>query len=376
VRRCLSTIAGSLVTLMATLLPVTASAQPRLRVTARLEFAETYDDNLFPSVSSPVRQSDVFYRIGPRFGLAYTGRDLSIRARYGREAEAFAWRPELDSTGARQDAAFEVGWSPGRTFRLDAGALFEDTNMARDLNVVTGLETARLPAQRFSIRGSASLRLGRLARLRAEHGFLSEQTSGFPTVQTHVSSVVLERRVGNWGTASMIFSLRELGAEGNVTTSRVLALGWSRQLAPRVSFEVKAGPRRSDDGTGGAEVSVGVRGILRRGDVSLEYTQTEATAAAHLARLAVQGVSLRLQQQLHRDLWLRGGPGVFESRDHQSEAVVYRANAELEWRIVRRVALTGSYVWSRQEGNLGGPALRPIPHNTFSLRLAAGAAGS
>ena len=175
------------VTLMATLLPVTGIAQPRLRVTAQLEFAESYDDNLFPSPTSPVRQSDFTYRIGPRLGLAYGARTLNVSARYGREAEAFAFRPELNSARARQEAALEVGWSPGRALKLEAGARYEDTTRARDLNLVTGLETGRLPAQRSSTHASASLRLGRLTRVRAEHAFTSEQTSGFPTVQTHVA---------------------------------------------------------------------------------------------------------------------------------------------------------------------------------------------
>jgi hypothetical protein len=172
----------------------------------------------------------------------------------------------------------------------------------------------------------------------------------------------------------MTFSERQLGATGSLTRSHVLTLGWSRQVTPGVHFEVKAGPRLSDDGTVGPEVSLGVRGNLGHGDVTFEYTQTEATAVAHLARLDVQGVSVTLRRQLHRDLWLRGGPGIFASRDGQTEAIVYRAGAELEWRVLPRLALTGSYQWSRQEGNLAGPALQDIPHNTFALRLAAGSA--
>ena len=371
----LSTIGGtSLATLMATLLPVTGIAQPRLRVTAQVELTESYDDNLFPSPTSPVKQSDFSYRVGPRLGLAYATRSLNVFARYGREAEAFAFRSELDSARARQEAALDVGWSPGRVLRLEAGALYEDTSTARDLNVVTGLETGRLPAQRFSTRASASLRLGRLTGLRAEHTFSRDRISGFPTVEAQVASVVLQRRLSGSENASMTFSEREFGATGSPTRSHVLTLGWIRQVTPGVRFEVKAGPRRSDDGTMGPEVLLGVRGNLGHGDVTFEYTQTEATAVAQRTRLDVQGVSVTLRRQLHRDVSLSGGPAIFASRDRQSEAIVYRAGAELEWRLVRRVVLTGSYQWSLQAGNLAGPALADIPHNTFSLKLAAGSA--
>ncbi|HEY8149123.1 MAG TPA: hypothetical protein VIK51_09480 [Vicinamibacteria bacterium] len=361
-------------TLMATVLPETAIARPRVRLTGQVEITESYDDNLFPSPTSPVRQSDFSYRVGPRLGLAYATRSLNVFARYGREAEAFAWRPELDSARARQEASLDVGWSAGRVLRLEAGALYEDTSTARDLNVVTGLETGRLPAQRFSTRASASLRLGRLTALRAEHAFSRDRISGFPTVAAQVASVVLQRRRSGSESATMTFSERQLGATGSLTRSHVLTLGWSRQVTPGVHFEVKAGPRLSDDGTVGPEVLLGVRGNLGHGDVTLEYTQTEATAVAHLARLDVQGVSVTLHRQLHRDLWLSGGPGIFASRDGQTEAIVYRAGADLVWRLVPRVTLTGSYQWSRQEGNLAGPAVQDIPHNTFALKLAAGSA--
>jgi hypothetical protein len=375
VRPRLSTIGGtSLATLMTTLLPVTGIAQPRLHVITQVELTQSYDDNLFPSPTSPVKQSDFSYRLGPRLGLAYATRTLDVFARYGREAEAFAFRPELDSARARQEAVLDVGWSPGRVLRLEAGALYEDTSTARDLNTVTGLETGRLPAERFSTHASAALRLGRLTRVRAEHTFSRDRISGFPTVEAQVASVALQRRLSDSESATMTFSDRQFSAAGSLTRSHVLTLGWSRQVTPGVHFDVKAGPRVSSDGTMGPDVSLGLRGALRNGDVTFEYTQTEATAVAHLTRLDVQGVSVTLHRQLHRDVWFRGGPGIFASRDRHSEAIVYRAGAELEWRLVRRVALTGSYQWSRQEGTLTGPALQDIPHNTFSLKLAAGSA--
>jgi hypothetical protein len=377
VKQTLSIIgARTLMTLVATVLPVTGIAQPRLRLTAQVELAESYDDNLFPNPTSPVRQSDFTYRLGPRLGLSYAARTLNVSARYGRDAEAFAFRTELDSARARQEAALDVGWSPVRVLKLEAGALYEETTAARDLNLVTGLETGRLPAQRFSTRASASLGLGRLTRVRGEHTFTSEEVSGFPTVQTHTASVALQRRLSDSENATLTVSERQFAAAGTVLRSHVLVLGWTRQVTPRARFDIKAGPRLSDDGTVGAEVSFGLRGNLRHGDVTLEYTQTEATAIGHLTRLDVQGVSVRARRQLQRELWITGGPGIFQSRDHQSEAIVYRAGAELEWRPIPGVALTGSYVWSRQQGNLGSPALLDIPHNTFSVRLAAGSASS
>jgi hypothetical protein len=265
VKQTLSIIgARSLMTLVATVLPGTGIAQPRLRLTAQVEVAESYDDNLFPSPTSPVRQSDFTYRLGPRLGLSYAARTLNVSARYGRDAEAFAFRTELDSARARQEAALDVGWSPGRVLKLEAGALYEETTTARDLNLVTGLETGRLPAQRFSTRASASLGLGRLTRVRGEHTFTSEQVSGFPTVQNQMASVALQRRLSDSENATLTVCERQFAAAGTVLRSHVLFLGWTRQVTPRARFDIKAGPRLSDDGTVGPEVSFGVRGNIRR----------------------------------------------------------------------------------------------------------------
>ena len=369
------TVAGrTLLTLMAAVLPVGAMAQPRLRVTAGLEFSQRYDDNLFPTPTSPVRQGDFTYRIGPRLGLAYAGRRASLSARYARDAEAFAWNHELDTNHARQEAAFDAAWSPGPVLGLEAGALYEDTTMARELNVITGLDTPRLPARRGSTRAAVSVGLGHATRIRAEHSFTSEQASGFPTVQTQVASVVLQRRMRGSENASLTLSERRYAASGSAMRSHVLALGWSRQVTRRARVDIKGGPRFSDDGAIGPEISFGVHGDLPHGDVHFEYTHTEATAVGQPTRLDVQGLSVRLRRRVYRDFTIGGGPGLYQSRARGGDAIVYRAGLDCEWRLARRVAVTGAYTWSRQHGALSGPVLPDITHNTFSFGLAAGSA--
>ena len=258
----------ALLTLVATVLPVAALAQPRLRGTAVLEFSEHYDDNLFPNPTTPVRQGDFIYRIGPRLGLAYAGRRTSLNARYARDAEAYAWNPELDTHHARQEAAFDAAWSPGPILRMEAGALYEDTTMARELNLVTGLDTPRLPARRGSTLAAVTVGLGRATRIRAEHTFTSEKAAGFPTVETQVASVLLQRRMRDSESATLTLSERRYAASGGATRSHVLALGWSRQVTPRARVDIKGGPRFSNDGTIGPEGPTG-SGFIE--DVFLEY---------------------------------------------------------------------------------------------------------
>jgi hypothetical protein len=357
------------------LLPATALAQPRLRFTAAMEAAQRYDDNLFP-FSTSAAGGDFVSRMGPRLGAAYRGRSLGVTARYARDAEVFQRHRELNSTRARQDAEIDVQWTPARRLTLAAGASYAETNMARELNLITGLETGRLPAQRFSARDSVSLRLGRLTRIRAEHTFDRERTSGYPTMDSHLAGLTLERRFGPSDIASVGFSRREFATEGSAVRSNVLALGWSRQVTPRAHLEIKAGPRLSDGGRISPELSAALHARFRRGDFILAYTRTEATAVGHVGRLTVDGVSGTFRHQLLRRLWLGGGPGIFTSARNRSEATVYRADMEFGWQFARRLALTGSYAWSLQQGSLGEIERRDIRHNTFSLRLVAGSAGS
>ena len=50
------TVAGGLLALMATVIPVVAAAQPRLRVTTALELGQMHDDNLFATPAAGVRR--------------------------------------------------------------------------------------------------------------------------------------------------------------------------------------------------------------------------------------------------------------------------------------------------------------------------------
>lgn len=371
-----SPIGNGLLALMATLLPANAAdAQPRLRFDAALEVGQVYDDNLFPDPTSSVRETDVIHRMTPRLRVAYTGRTLRLLARYGRDAEVFDWHPELNSTRARQDAALEVGWSPARALTLAAGISYADTTTARDLNLIAPLETLRVPAERLSTRASSSLRVGARTRVRAEQGFDRERARGFPEIDTYFATVALERRFGAAETADLSFGLREFASAGSVMTSYVLALAWSRPVTARSSFELMAGPRLTDDGGVGPEISLGVRSRLRHGEIVLEYARTEATAAGHLGRLNVERVSATLRHHVSSRLTIRGGPAVATSRRGRTAATIYVVGAELQYRLTQRAALAASHTWSLQQGNLAGPAARDIPHNIISLKLVARSAG-
>lgn len=371
-----SPIGKWLLALMATLLPANAAdAQPRLRLDAALEVGQVYDDNLFPDASS-VRKTDFIHRMTPRLRVAYTGRTLTLRTRYGRDAEVYGWRPELNSTRARQDAALELGWSPVRALDLAAGISYADTITARDLNLIVPLEASRVPAKRLSTRASSSLRIGARTRLRAEHAFDAERTRGFPESDTHFATLALERRFGGVETAGVSFGVREFASAGSVMKSYVLALAWSRPVTARASFDLKAGPRITDDGRVGREMSIGVRNRLRHGDISVAYAQTEATAAGHLGRFDVERWSATLRHDVSRRLTVSGGPAIATIRRGRSEATVVVASAELQYRFTPRAVLAASHVWSLQRGNLSGPAARDIRHNIFTLKLVAGSAGS
>ena len=248
---------------------------------------------------------------------------------------------------------------------------------ARDLNLAIPLESARLPAQRWSARAAAGLRVGGRTRLRVEHTSEAARTTGYPSLGSRLTTLGLDRRSGPTGSAGLSVIRREFDAGGPVTTSHALVAAWNRQATPRAHIEIAAGPRLSDDGDVGAEIAVGLRALFERGEVVATYRKTEATALGYTGRLRVDSVTATFRQDIARGLSFRGGPAIYTSRRGTSELIVYVAGAELEYRFGRRLGLTASHLLSLQQGALDpGPARRDVPHNVFSLRLVAGEPGS
>ena len=240
----------------------------------------------------------------PARSRRYAGRRASLSARYARSTRRPSWNHELDygCTPARRRPSTPRG-RPAPVLGLEAGAPYEDTTMARELNVITGLDTPRArraaarPAPRSRWASDTPRASGPSTRSRASRlpGFRPSRPGG----------------VGPPAAADARLPVREpdpqrapLRGGGSTTRSHVLALGWTRQVTPRARFDFKAGPRFRTTGRSGPDVRRGTatfptetRSVLR--------VQHEATAVGQPTRLDVTAereaaASPRLPRLQHR----------------------------------------------------------------------------
>ena len=171
--------ARAILAAMAALLAASpAVAQPHLRLHGELGVAELYDDNLFGA--SHGMEPDFITRLSPRLGAAFNTHPFSLSASYMVDAEAFRKHPALDTWRAREEAGVEARWSPTHSVTAAASASYADTQSARELNLLTRIDVGRVPAHRFSVRDSISVRLGALTRLVVGTTFSRERSAVSP----------------------------------------------------------------------------------------------------------------------------------------------------------------------------------------------------
>ena len=358
----------------ATFAPSVVDAQPRFYLRGNLDVSERYEDNLF--FTSFERKGDLVSRVSPRVAAGYRGHHFRVAARYGLHGEKFGRRHELDSALAGQEAMVEVHWDAGALSSATT-ASYAKTTSAHDLNLLTGLQMGRFPAERLGGQQQLALRLGKRTRLVAD-GHIARQSGGTaPDLEETSASLRLERRVGPSDTVSVDYGARRFATTDGGPVTHLVGLAWSTRVSPLVQFEIKAGPRLTAGGRVGPELTASLHGRTRRGDVSVAYMKTESAVVGLAGPVATSGVLGQFTHRLSRTVSLSAAPSLMKSRGERLDATVYRLGAEMAWRVHPRLTIAGSHAWSRQEGRpgtIGGD--RPVVINTTAFRVSTGTPGS
>ncbi len=363
-----------LVLLGTLLVPIGARAQSGFYITPSVSLAEVYDDNLFFTASR--RQSDVITRLSPDIQAGYRSPTLELLGRYTFDAEAFAEHPELSTAQARQQASLDVRYLPTPLLTLSLDGGYQTTQTPAELNVQTGLQAARASAERVVATPSVAYRLDPVTTGAADYTFTRDTQSGGTTVDTHVANLGLDRRLTEWDTAAVGYTLRQFEFSGSAfggggtTTAHLVTVGWTRQLTPLTRVALRGGPRLSE-GSAAAEASASIRHLLRRGEVSLAYERTQATVIGQPGVVESDSFTAALVYQPLASLRLRAAPSFILSAGPAGQAKVYRATLDATYQITRSISLTGSYEFTRQEGTVGSVGRRndEILHNVFLVRL-------
>ena len=374
----MSTAASATRTALALLIVILLSdpsmAQQRFEAGASVAAVEVYDDNLFFSPEAPER--DNIWRLSPRLSLGMRSPRLTLRGRYGLDAESYRRHPALDTPLAGQDASLELTWAPSQRFVASTTASYAEAQAPGMLNLLSGLEVGRHRSRRLSARQLFTWQLGARTQAAIEESFTREAVEGFPRTDTGAVVVRLERRLGALDRGRLSYSARRFDFDGAAVVSHVVALGWTREITPLDHFEVEAGPRVSDHAVG-TEVTASLRHRFARGEASLAYVHTQTTVLGGAGPVMTKAVTAAFSRQLLESLTLAAGPSFARVQGRGPEIEVYRLNLEVTWRLTRRLSLSASHQFNFQSGvpGLAGPQAE-IVHNAFVLRAVAAASGN
>jgi len=354
----------ALLAVFAGVAPIPAAAEQRFDLRPSLVLGQVWDDNLFSSAEEP--QADAITSLGPGLTAALRSPHFGASFSYSREAEMFARRSSLNTTGAAQSAVGTLSYAGPGGLRLEAVQRYTTTLNPSQLVPTVGIDLGRRSASQVSSDESLSLPLGTRTRGSLRYTFARDEIAGGLSGQTQSAGATLERRCSERSRVSLGYTLRrfEFGGEGVV--SQVLLAGWTGSLGRRTSFKVAAGPRvASTGGEPAAEVDTWLRHQFKDGELLAAYGRTEARILGLPGVGSTESATLNLTRSVSRALRFGLSPGVFRSRIAAADWTVYRVATQVSWSIGRAVAIAGAHQFAATRGALPGS----FSHNVFSVRL-------
>lgn len=361
--------------LAAALVPAAAEAGADFSATPLLSAGRVHDDNVFSSPGDG--EVDRITRVSPGIRLGWKADRWSLGSRYEMDVEWFERHPELDQAPARQHA--EVGWrrDAGRRLTISLRGAFLETHNPFELNVATGLTSARARARLWSFAPSLSGRLGPRTSAGWDLALDRSDLSGGIETETLTSTLGLDREVTARDRASVSYAYRRFTFEApQPVDSHAVLFGWARAATPRTRFSLRAGPRLAGGEPPEVEAGLSIEHDLRRGHLSLRYARTQGTAVGEAGALNVESLAAAAAYRLTRSFEVSAAPAVFRVGGAGEEVRVATASLHATWWLRPWLSLRGEVQAGRQTGGLGsapvagGEESREIRRTTYALSLA------
>jgi hypothetical protein len=352
------------------LMPRSALGDGRFRVIPTLAVTEVHDDNLF--FSPPPAEGDWIWRLSPALGADYRSAPLTVRGRYGFDAERYAGHPGLNDAQARRQALLEARYLPRPAWELSFAGGYWATRNADELNIDTGVTLGRLEARRLSLAPTVSHRFDPVTTGSASYSFVRDEVVGGTRAGTQVATLAAVRRLGARDSCEAAYRVRGFAFDGvSFGAAHVATLRWSRRVSPVTGLQLEAGPRVYR-GRVEAELAATLDRRFRRGFAALRYSRSQATLLGQAGVVQVDALSAGLEYSLSRALRLSAAPGVYRSGGGTGQARVRRLDVGVVWYLARRLAVTASQQFSLQTGTLVGAAGDRIPRRVLTVGLMAG----
>jgi hypothetical protein len=333
---------------VATLLCTEASAQYRFTAEPSIEITEVQDSNLFYSAQN--QAGDVIQRVRPTLALRFDTARYSIAGSYGFDRDRFATYSALDNARARQNARIDarVQSSPRLTMTLNAA--YVDTDTPTDLNIDTGLATARLRAQQISFRPAADLRI---SPTMTAHVALSSSTGHLadgPSTRAQFLTVGVDRQTSPRDLVTLNYEQGFYIFDRNDTTHTfALRAGWTRALGTRTRMILEGGPRVTD-GSLAPELSAAITHNWKTSSISVSAQQTQTAVLGFVGTLAARNLQARYAYAPTRMWTTYVAPSVYRSTFRDLQATVFRVRVGASYAVTPLMGLDVSYSLDSQHG--------------------------
>lgn len=350
-------------------------------VTPSLALAEVFDDNIFSRGKGSGRSSDFITRFTPGLEAGYYSIPFTLLARYTFDAEVYARHQELNKAQLRQTASGEFRYLPIRPLVLSLTGSYRRTQTPQDLNVTTGIESARSRARSYNVSPSFSYEIDPLTTINGLYSFTDDKRTGGTKTDTHTATIDLKRRLGRQDTGGVAYTYRHYrfdqqevisSTEGSTTKSHVGSLIWSHEFTPLTSVTLQGGARFSEGDTN-PEVSATIQHRLRQGQLSFTYARSQTTAIGQGGTIDTESFSASASYQPTRFLSVSATPSYYRNDQQNRESKVYGIGLNATYHVTKWLNLVCSYRFTFQDGTFdeatGGNTSQDILRNVGFLQL-------
>jgi len=330
--------------------PVAADAE----LTPSLEVSQAYDDNVFVSATSA--EADQFTRATPRLRGSLRTARLDLAGDLSVDAERYATHDELDGAAVRQRAVFDVGYRFDRRSSIALRAEYLATETPAELPTGAGLALGRSRATHLGVAPEYAFAMTPTTRLRLGAAATRETLEGAADSRSASGELGFERAVAPRRRIGLAFRTRAFRADdGTRAGSDALLASWDAALDARNQLSIAAGPRRAD-GEVRAEIDAVWRYRTARGEVALDYAQTEAQPLDGGGVAEVERLGLGIETGHGRSFQLRLAPLLERVARAGTRSEALRVGLELRYRAARTSVLSwfGRYELLDQQGVIGG----------------------
>jgi hypothetical protein len=328
----------------------TTSPQSTFEITPSMLVAFVSDSN--PLARANANQSDIIGRLSPIVDVDFRTRRMTLAARATGDMERFTQNQSLTSLDARKQFAVDGRYHVGRRMTVRADAIYLQTQVPGELNLVSGAAVARGAARRLSVAPAATYQFTDHLQGSARYAVSEDRLAGGVPVITQTAAFAGVRRLSP--RASMRVDVLVRGYDFGATDharSHTLSVGWTRDVTRTTRVSIAGGPRISD-GSVAPDISTLFEYGARAAGWSIGYARVETVLIGLAGAADTDSLSASAFHGPADGLRVRVAPSMMRTSRAGLAARVYRLAIGATWPLSPWLAVDAGYEALRQRGDL------------------------